>query len=526
MTDSGDEVNRMYRSAKELIDEINKLHEEMLSLFASVTLADRVPDDGGDSETVCAPDDAQHARAVALLDRYLSWSRVVVAFLRRADPVAATAFTAVTKDLGTYFLLRRTGTGIGHDMWRRLFAYESRRLLQDQTDMIERHADELTFTAVNAVKSVDLDVTIGGGRDRYTIDLRSILGSATGEFILPYGPRDIENFVLRHCRPRSGTRHVVPSAVSPFAIFGKGLFDALMAGEARDMFQALRAHARHNDVGVRLRLRQSAVPELNRVPWEFLFDGSDFLCLEPRFSIVRHSDRTLAPPPLRVRYPLRVLTTICSPGDLQPLDVEEEKKRLTTALAPYIEMGCVNLTYTRDGQLPTLQRTLAQAERAGRPFHVWHFIGHGAFDEREQIGHLYFDTEFGSRRVTGFELATLFRDHDPLRLIVINACESATTDDSDAMSGIAGSLVERGIPTVVAMQFPISDRAALVFAGEFYALIAAGVPVDSAITEVRRSLFLQAHYGEWATPVVFTRAHDGTLFTVVAEPGGDPHDKQ
>lgn len=506
----------MYRSAKELIDEIAGLYDRLIALFGSVPLVDRREDDGiGPTETVCAPSYDQIAEAADLFDRYNSWSRLVAAFLRRVEPAAADRFTAVGSELGSYFLLQRSGTDIDHDTWRRLFAFESRKLLLHQLDVVNGNSDEFTFGAVNITGYVDLDVTMTGGHGSYVAEVRSVLGSATTTFVLPFGPQDVENFVLRHCNPRSGTRRVVPKTVSPFATFGQGLFDALVIDGIRDIYHALRAHARNNDVGVRLRLRQSGAPDLNRIPWEFMFDGTDFLCLEPRFAMSRHVDRHLSLPPLQVRYPLRVLTTISAPRDLPSLNVDEEKERLNVALGPYIEMGTVSVTYTRDGQLPTLQRALAQADRAGRPFHVWHFIGHGSFNEREQSGHLYFDTEYGSRQVTGFELATLFRDHRALRLVVINACESATSDDSDAMSGIAGALVERGVPTVVAMQFPISNEAAVVFAGEFYALVAGGVPVDSAITEARRSIFLRAHFGEWATPVVFTRADGSSLFDMV-----------
>jgi hypothetical protein len=309
----------MYRSAKELIDEITGLYDRLIDLFGSVPLVDRRDEVSGGSgltDTICAPAPDQRTEVAELFDRYSSWARIVSAFLRRVEPNAADRFDAVAEELGSYFLLRRSGTDIDHDTWRRLFAFESRKLLLHQLDIVNGNSDEFTFGAMNITDYVDLDVTMTGGHGRYVADVRSILGSATTSFVLPYGPRDVENFVLRHFNPRSGTRRVVPTTVSPFAAFGKGLFDALVTDDVRDIYHALRAHARSTDVGVRLRLRQSAAPDHNRIPWEFKFAGTDFLCLEPRFAMSRHVDRHLSLPPRQVRYPLRVLTTISAPRDL------------------------------------------------------------------------------------------------------------------------------------------------------------------------------------------------------------------
>jgi hypothetical protein len=67
------------------------------------------------------------------------------------------------------------------------------------------------------------------------------------------------------------------------------------------------------------------------------------------------------------------------------------------------------------------------------------------------------------------------------------------------------------------MQFEITDDAAIVFAQEFYAAIADGLPVDAAIGEARRAIFGQGNDIEWATPVVYLRGN-GRLFDVLAAP--------
>jgi hypothetical protein len=66
------------------------------------------------------------------------------------------------------------------------------------------------------------------------------------------------------------------------------------------------------------------------------------------------------------------------------------------------------------------------------------------------------------------------------------------------------------------MQFEITDRAAVVFGGEFYAALADGYPVDSALAEARKAIFADQNDVEWGTPVLFMRVADGRIFDVAA----------
>ena len=55
--------------------------------------------------------------------------------------------------------------------------------------------------------------------------------------------------------------------------------------------------------------------------------------------------------------------------------------------------------------------------------------------------------------------ANLLSDQNALRLVVLNSCEGARTTLTDPYAGVATTLVQLGVPAVVAMQFEISDRA-------------------------------------------------------------------
>jgi hypothetical protein len=148
---------------------------------------------------------------------------------------------------------------------------------------------------------------------------------------------------------------------------------------------------------------------------------------------------------------------------------------------------------------------------------VLHFVGHGGFDEQTQDGLLVFEDEQGrGNEVSATYLSTLLHDADSLRLAVLNACDGARASRTDQFAGVAQSLLQQGVPAVVAMQFEISDEAALTFAREFYGAFAEGYPVEAALAEARKSMFALQNDSEWATPVLYLRTHGNAIFEITA----------
>ena len=95
-------------------------------------------------------------------------------------------------------------------------------------------------------------------------------------------------------------------------------------------------------------------------------------------------------------------------------------------------------------------------------------------------------------------------------MVVLNACRSARTDAIDPFGGMAQGLVQQDATAVVAMQFPISDRAAVTFTGEFYGALVDGLPVDQAVSSARKSLLaeFQRRVGHArAVPALARRQH-------------------
>ena len=120
--------------------------------------------------------------------------------------------------------------------------------------------------------------------------------------------------------------------------------------------------------------------------------------------------------------------------------------------------------------------------------------------------------------LTATQLGLLLSDHPSLRLALLNACEGAKGGKSDIFSGTAATLVRRGLPAVVAMQYEITDRAAIEFARTFYEAVADEMPLDAAVSEARKAVRLSiSGTVEWGTPVLYMRSPDGVLFHLTSK---------
>jgi len=75
--------------------------------------------------------------------------------------------------------------------------------------------------------------------------------------------------------------------------------------------------------------------------------------------------------------------------------------------------------------------------------------------------------------------------------------------------------MEGGVPAVVAMQYQVTDEAALAFCRVFYSTIVSGHPIDASMAEARKALQLGNSF-EWVTPILFMRAPNGVLFDMSA----------
>jgi hypothetical protein len=335
-------------------------------------------------------------------------------------------------------------------------------------------------------------------------------------FRMPFTAQDLEIFVLRIGRPRRVVRRVDAPETEAIKAFGGRLYRALFHDDLEVNLLRSLSEATAKGAGLRIRLRLSDTPGLAELPWEVLYDTarSRFLCLSDRTPLVRFLEVPDPPRALTIRPPLQVLVMIASPSDYPQLDAEQEWTKLRAALAPLEQAGQVQVTRLETAALAALRQRLRRAD-----CHVLHFVGHGGFDPHTRDGVLVLEDQTGrGRLVSGQDLGVLLHDYDPLRLVVLNACEGARADPADPFAGTAQGLIQQGIPAVVAMQFEITDPAAITLARELYAAVADGYPLDAALAEARKAIWADGNQVEWATPVLHLRAPDGRIFDVASIP--------
>ena len=368
---------------------------------------------------------------------------------------------------------------------------------------------------MSSIPYVDFDLLIqriGNGYRAHV--LTSPAGQASTDFGPPFLPLELENFLLRVGRTRRRTRWTDSPEMEAAKAFGARLFDTAFGGEVGSALRSSLAEADRRGAGLRIRLRLTDAPELNDLPWEYLYDPAHhrFLALSIETPLVRYLDLPERIRPLGVVPPLKVLVMISSPRDYPRLDVEGEWTRLHEALGHLERRGLLVLERLDEATLVALQRQLRRGS-----YHVFHFIGHGGFDLQAQDGQLILEDDRGrGRPVSGHYLGVVLHDLRSLRLAVLNAREGARTSLTDPIAGTAQSLAQEGIPAVIAMQFEITDEAAITFAHEFYQAVADGYPVDAALAEARKAIFTQGNDIEWGTPVLYLRSPNGQIFDIMA----------
>jgi outer membrane protein assembly factor BamD (BamD/ComL family) len=357
------------------------------------------------------------------------------------------------------------------------------------------------------------------------IVLRSPAGEGRSSFRLPFDPDEIGDILFDLGQTVRGSGQARFRDVSPAATrtgpqrMGDLLFNALFPGPVRSLLDRSLGmiHGRRRGLRIKLHIdpEDRSLAQLTSLPWEFLYrrETRDFLNLSRFTPILRYLDVQRPYTPLSLEPPLRILVVISAPIDHAPLDLDRERALIE---ASWARQEGVEVEFMERATILALQDRLGE-----RPYHVLHYMGHGDFDEATGQGVLVMEDEDGQgTMVDGSTLGVLLRDVSTMRLVFLNACETAKVTKEkglDPFAGVAAAMVMAGIPAVVAMQFPISDGAAITFAQKFYPLLARGDPVDAAVAEGRRAIRLaEAHTMEWGTPVLFMRAPQGIIFEVSA----------
>ena len=379
-------------------------------------------------------------------------------------------------------------------------------------------------------KYLDINLIITPGTDgAIEVNAESKYGDGSGSFVLPFSLDEVTAALFRSqddSRRIGNAEAPVPepgSARSPES-FGIALFEALFQPNIRDVLVANRTAAAkaEDDTGVRIRLsiaiEKDGMGQIASIPWELMRsanDGSPLVVTNT--ALVRTLATNKPKEPRAIRDTLNILAITSNPPGTDPLDTARELEQLQSIWAGLD--GVVVDTIDRPSKSRLLDKLL------DRDFHIVHYMGHGGFDP-DHGGKLMLEDDAGQPLLVGASDFATWLEPEPLHLVFLNACNTGTTGTNTALhpySGLATALVRAGVPAVLAMQFPIPDAKAIVFARTFYYCISKGLAIDTAVAEGRRRMY-EAEPGaagyatEWATPVLYLRAQDGESLGRVLHP--------
>ncbi len=127
------------------------------------------------------------------------------------------------------------------------------------------------------------------------------------------------------------------------------------------------------------------------------------------------------------------------------------------------------------------------------------------------MGYLSMERESGLEdRVSAKRLAETLLDRHTVRLVFLSACYTGA--EKSAGAGLAGSLLDNGIPIVVGMKHPVADYAATAMGEIFYKQLTLKSTAGRALQEARKK-FKERYKGrfQWAIPALFCQDGDTSI---------------
>ncbi|MEU4694901.1 tetratricopeptide repeat protein [Actinoplanes sp. NPDC023714] len=293
---------------------------------------------------------------------------------------------------------------------------------------------------------------------------------------------------------------------------GRELGRCFLPGPVAAALAGLLAGAATRNQAARIRL-ETAIAGL---PWEtIILPGEEVpLALRPQVRLYRGSDLGPTAQP-DIPGPLRILAVVAGPddGDQALLDYEHE---LSTILRRVdgARRGGAHVRVLNWGSVAAIREALHE-ER----FHILHISCHAA------PGRLLMETaDGGADEVDAARLAreVVLPDRG-VPLVVLAGCDTAGA--ASALPGLASTLLEHGVPTVVAMTAAVGDVYATELLSTVYGRLSrAGEPADplGALADVRRELEVARaarpghvrvrHPPEWPTATMFSRVRETVLY--------------
>jgi hypothetical protein len=298
-------------------------------------------------------------------------------------------------------------------------------------------------------------------------------------------------------------------------VFGSLLYQMLFTGDVRDLFEQKLQTLLRTDEQLRLRLCFAESPDLERLPWEFLYiprsrslsaPGDFFLAASKRLTLTRYQPRQYIQRSDEIKGPLRILLVVSNPSNLSAIDAQP----LIAALKDLAATRSLSIRFLREATFNRFRHELEEYLP-----HLVHFIGHARSDETgtSSIALTADDGEADWVRDSHFADSFRFSRISP-RLVILH------TDGGSAF----GPRLVKGVDNVIELRYPITNQAALTFCRDFYMAAATGETVDVAVQRARASMLtrvVSADSLSFASPAYYaTSAEPTNLICPVAPASG------
>jgi len=270
-------------------------------------------------------------------------------------------------------------------------------------------------------------------------------------------------------------------------------------------------------VGMPLRVRLmigTGIHELHRLRWETLCDPQDSSTLSTSENILLsryQSSLDWRPVRLRARGELRALVMLANPSDLteyglSPVDVPGELERAKQGLGDVPVHALPEPSSSQHATLNSLMGRLREQE-----YDILYVVCHGSLVKSEPW--LWLEGDDGKvARCSGSELVTRMKELETRpRLVVLAACESATSNSGEALTALGPRLAEAGIPAVLAMQDKISMETVAAFMPVFFHELQRDGQIDRALAVARGAV---RHRQDYWMPALFMRLKSGRIWYV------------
>lgn len=304
--------------------------------------------------------------------------------------------------------------------------------------------------------------------------------------------------------------------------YGRRLYDAVCAPGGRLRSGLKEAVLEAGRAGGWLRLRLHLSPELpnwvHGLYWELLAGRDQRLVFgrSPETAFSRYCGVAASLGKAISGRP-RLLAAISAPSDIgrfrmAEIDREGVRGRLESLFAELA--GEIDAEFLEP---PVTLERLRERMRLGK-FHLLHVFGHGVIGADDSSA-LVLESEDGATRMVSEGLLTeVFLGERELRFVALVACHGGASASRDNWSGLAGRLVQRGIPAVLGMRRAVSVDDAHRFTSHLYRQLVATRRIDAAVNEARQQLYLSEPSGiEWSSPILFQRLTEGELWTSADE---------